>query len=377
MNIGFLTNDITGIGGSKKVTCLLANEMAKNNTVKIISLFRSGNIEFDLDSNIEIEYLYNKEIKLYELSTYKKMVQSKQYKEVFALFLNLFYISFTIAFKFIKVRKLTKELNKIIIPEIYGLLFTPIFNKKQEVIVHLHHTYEYIIKNKVNKFMLLNYKNKIHTLVVLTDKDKENFSKYKFNSITRIYNPINGSKIKRDFIDNRIIFIGRLDFIKGIDYLKEIILSLRVDFILEVYGEGPLRQDLEQFVVQNKLQDKVKIKGFIQDIPGVLKGANCLLNTSRHEGLPMTFLEAFQCEVPIVASESFPAIKEIIQDGINGYVYKQEDIKNCIDKIEMLINDKNLNNKLGKGSGDCYENFEMQCIIKQWNLILEKRMSMW
>ncbi|MTM40757.1 hypothetical protein GMB03_10335, partial [Turicibacter sanguinis] len=138
MNIGFLTNDITGIGGSKKVTCLLANEMAKNNTVKIISLFRSGNIEFDLDSNIEIEYLYNKEIKLYELSTCKKMVQSKQYKEVFALFLNLFYISFTIAFKFIKVRKLTKELNKIIIPEIYGLLFTPIFNKKQEVVVHLH-----------------------------------------------------------------------------------------------------------------------------------------------------------------------------------------------------------------------------------------------
>ena len=104
--------------------------------------------------------------------------------------------------------------------------------------------------------MLLNYKNKIHTLVVLTDKDKENFSKYKFNSITRIYNPINGSKIKRDFIDNRIIFIGRLDFIKGIDYLKEIILSLRVDFILEkIYGEGPLRQDLEQFVLQLNFTD--------------------------------------------------------------------------------------------------------------------------
>ena len=129
MNIGFLTNDITGIGGSKKVTCLLANQMANKNNIKIVSLFRSGNIEFHLDSNIEVEYLYNKEIKIYELSTYKKMIEKKQYKEVLFLLFNLFYISFTIVFKLIKMKKLTKELDKIIITEIYGLLFYTFFYK--------------------------------------------------------------------------------------------------------------------------------------------------------------------------------------------------------------------------------------------------------
>ena len=375
MNIGFLTNDITGIGGSKKVTCLLANQMANKNNIKIVSLFRSGNIEFHLDSNIEVEYLYNKEIKIYELSTYKKMIEKKQYKEVLFLLFNLFYISFTIVFKLIKMKKLTKELDKIIIPVIYGLLFSPVFDKRQEIIVHLHHTYEYIIHNKINKFVLLYYRNKINHLVVLTDKDQENFSKHNFNSIIRIYNPINGPKFRRDYIENRIIFVGRLDFIKGIDYLKDIIINLKVDFVLEIYGDGPLKEDLDTFVTDNNLQDKVKIKGFIRNIPSVLKNANCLLNTSRHEGLPMTFLEAFQCELPIVASESFPAINEIIQNGINGYVYKQEDIENCVHKLEMLINDESLNSKLGKASGKYYEKFEIEYIMQQWDSILEKRIE--
>jgi glycosyltransferase involved in cell wall biosynthesis len=61
----------------------------------------------------------------------------------------------------------------------------------------------------------------------------------------------------------------------------------------------------------------VKFLGFIGDMPALWPALDCLLLTSRYEGLPITILEAMACGVPIVAS-NLDGMREILRDGENA-----------------------------------------------------------
>lgn len=374
MNITFITNDITGIGGSKKVTTLLANEMSKYHNVKILSIFQSeDSIDYTLSDKISITYLYKKKMKIYELSTYKKFIKERKYNYVLQLIYYLLYICLGFFSKLIIVRQKTENDDIIIIPEIYGVFFTLLKVRKIKQIVHLHHTYEYIMNNKFNYITLLLNKKRISKFVVLTENDKKLFLESGFCNVVKIYNPCKGNAKLRNYISKRVVFIGRLDYIKGVDYLLNIIDELRLDteIIFEIYGDGPLRTIIEDYIVVNNINN-VHLIGFVNNIPDVLQNVNCLLNTSRFEGLPMVFIEAFQAGIPIVASKSFPSINDIVINEYNGYIFENSNIQDACDKIRKLVKDEILNEQIGVGSFNSFEQFKIDNIIVEWEDIFNK-----
>ncbi|UCE40732.1 MAG: glycosyltransferase family 4 protein [Candidatus Aminicenantes bacterium] len=150
----------------------------------------------------------------------------------------------------------------------------------------------------------------------------------------------------------RVLFIGRLAFVKGVDRLIEII-SKTTDKEISFYiiGEGPYLNELNE-LQKRESTNNLHMLGFMsnQDIYSYIKDADLGIMPSRSEGLGKVALEFMLMETPIVASD-VGGIPEIIEDGINGLLANPEDIEGFVDKMELLKNDKDLYSRLVKGTG--------------------------
>jgi colanic acid/amylovoran biosynthesis glycosyltransferase len=65
------------------------------------------------------------------------------------------------------------------------------------------------------------------------------------------------------------------------------------------------------------------------------------------DGIPNVLLEAMACQKPVVAS-AIPPIVEVIEDGVNGYVVPERDVKKLAEKIQLLLLDEKMRRQMGE-----------------------------
>lgn len=87
----------------------------------------------------------------------------------------------------------------------------------------------------------------------------------------------------------------------------------------ELAGDGPERAALEQRVAELELRGAFRFRGHLEQVSAFYQGLDVYLNTSRHEGVPMSILEAMAHGVPVVAP-AVGGIVEIIDDGVDGFL---------------------------------------------------------
>ncbi len=100
--------------------------------------------------------------------------------------------------------------------------------------------------------------------------------------------------------------VGRLVKVKRVDLFLEAAALLQCDYPgrgwrFHVFGDGPLRAELEKLSEGLALADSVRFYGHREDIATCIAGLDALVICSDHEGMPMTALEAASLEVPTVA----------------------------------------------------------------------------
>jgi glycosyltransferase involved in cell wall biosynthesis len=86
---------------------------------------------------------------------------------------------------------------------------------------------------------------------------------------------------------------------------------------LHVVGDGPGRAELEARVAALQLGDAVRLLGTSADVPGLLRGAACLVLGSDYEGCPLAVIEAMAAGVPVVAT-AVGGVPELVEDGRTG-----------------------------------------------------------
>lgn len=105
-----------------------------------------------------------------------------------------------------------------------------------------------------------------------------------------------------------LLFVGRLEPVKGIDLLVQAVARLAVEGVrvdLHVLGDGSMRKEMERDVLAMGLQDCVFFKGFADGatVAAYLKACDLLVIPSRSEGMPVVFHEAMQVGRPVVATD--------------------------------------------------------------------------
>ena len=114
-------------------------------------------------------------------------------------------------------------------------------------------------------------------------------------------------EIRHRYDGRRIIFsVGRLVEYKGFNYLIDAAHFLSDDYIILIGGEGPLRDELQCQIIEQKLVDKVKLLGQIskKDLPDYFGASEiyCLSSIYRTEAFAIVQVEAMSCGKPIVAT---------------------------------------------------------------------------
>ena len=148
----------------------------------------------------------------------------------------------------------------------------------------------------------------------------------------------------------KILFVGRLHKIKGINFLLEaftVLLRERPSLQLEIVGGGEELDSLKQIVAELGIASSVFFRGFISSdkLPLYYAGAACMavpsliLPSGETEGMPVVILESLVCGTPVVAS-NVGGIGDVIKDGINGYLFEPARPDQIADAIRKVLSDK-------------------------------------
>lgn len=148
----------------------------------------------------------------------------------------------------------------------------------------------------------------------------------------------------------KILFVGELSKIKGIDILLE---SFRLasgkspDLSLKIIGDGPMRGFCEKFIAQNNLNVELLGKLNHESTLKEISASDIFTLASKTEGYPRVILEAFEFERPVIAAR-VGGIPEMLKDGENGILVNSGDVKGFAEAMTTLGEDASLRKKLGK-----------------------------
>jgi glycosyltransferase involved in cell wall biosynthesis len=142
---------------------------------------------------------------------------------------------------------------------------------------------------------------------------------------------------------------GRLSPEKGFDNLIDAaaqVVRKEPETGFVVFGEGTLRESLEQRIRRRGLTGRFVLAGFRPDLDRLLPALDLLVQTSHTEGMPNVILEACAAGVPVVAT-AVGGTPEIVVDGQTGVLVARGDRGTLADKILMLLGDPVRRSTLG------------------------------
>ncbi|WP_413525636.1 glycosyltransferase [Photobacterium phosphoreum] len=353
MKVKFIVLDITLKGGIERVTTLLANGFNNSGVdVEIISVFKKNEeVQFPINDIVDVNYLTK--------STYNTNGVINKIKTYIVLFFNLY--------------KLTNKLdiNSIVIsnyPNISIFLgFIRKFKRKFNFIASEHS--QYAAHSKLISFLRCFFYKEAKFIVTLTEHDKKIFSKF-FGSkkVVKIPNPVSFKTTDRSssIANKKLITIGRLEDVKG---YMELIDSIKLffyknpDWNLEIYGDGSLRNALENKIIDNRLCDNVFLKGFSNNLETDLKGASFYICSSKTEAFPMSFLEVLSMGIPVISLDCPVGPREIIKNNRNGFLVDNLECMN--NKLLSIVNYDNYTT-LATNSVNSIKKYDMKKISEKW-----------
>jgi len=194
-----------------------------------------------------------------------------------------------------------------------------------------------------------------------------------------IYNGINLSDFapnpEKRPSDKIIITTGasRVTARKGINYLLEAIktlISKYPEVYLKVMGDGNEKENLEKMAKELGLEKNVEFIGRIprEETFPYYQEASIFVLPSLNEGMSNAMLEALASGLPLVATDT-GGTRELLKEGVNGFIIKMKDSRDIAEKLETLIRDKELRIKMGNESRKKAEKMSWERVADQYRKI--------
>jgi glycosyltransferase involved in cell wall biosynthesis len=120
-----------------------------------------------------------------------------------------------------------------------------------------------------------------------------------------------------------------------------------LDFLVQLVGDGPLRQALLQRALDLGIAPRVEFIAHSDDIPGLLTEATLLVHTSDNEGCPNVVMEAMACGRAVVATDAGD-VPWLVDDGKTGFIVRRGDDATLVTRMATLITDRHLCRRMGK-----------------------------
>ncbi len=226
--------------------------------------------------------------------------------------------------------------------------------------------------------------SKFNEVICVSQTVKEGIEKkYNVKNARVLYNPINREKIlklSKEKIDDinlsnkfKLISVGRLSEQKGYDRLLRVFKKLKNDVIdieLILVGNGDKYNELNKYIVENKLEKDVTLLGFKENPYKYVRASDLFVCSSISEGFSLVIGEAMAVGVPVVSVDC-PGPNEILDYGKYGKLVNnsEEDLYNG---IKEMINDRVLYEKYNNKSNERGKMFSISCFANKLEPILDQ-----
>lgn len=356
MQIVFLIQDCTTIGGTERVTCSMASEMARQgHDVSIVSVFgMGGKCKFNIDERVCFVTFSDEkyDLKLSKLARLKRV--------------------YDIANK-IKKDDLLLSADVIIAQKFFAAMLAIKSGFGHKTLIGDHYTY-YLYGSLLRSFRNAIYR-KAAAVVVLTEGNAKHYKDHGIKHVAVIPNmlPIPVAEHAGEG-SNEIIAVGRLTYQKGFDTLIEVIDDIRhmiKGWHLTIYGDGEDRPMLEQMIKDRGLKDVITLYGATSDVSKAYCNASFGVMSSRFEGFPMVLLEAAAIGLPMVAFDCPTGPSEIYRNG-GGIVVADQDKEALGAGIIRMTDDAALRMKLSNETAEIRKKYSEKNIYNQWMQTIEK-----
>ena len=166
-----------------------------------------------------------------------------------------------------------------------------------------------------------------------------------------------------------VLYVGRLAERKNISLIINAMDKLKNNekIIAVIAGKGPMCKVLQSIIDEKKLNDNVKLLGFIDndDLLKLYNAADIFIQPSIYEGMPLAMLEAQACSVPVI-STNFKGVNNIIINNETGFILKNSSAEDLAEKIDFLFNDRDTLNKMkNQCLKNVHENFTIDSVVRK------------
>jgi len=194
---------------------------------------------------------------------------------------------------------------------------------------------------------------------------------YKHSNRTVIGNPIR--QIPTQIVERRkdILMVGRLIQSKQQDVLIRIFAQLNApDWRLVLIGYDHLKQENQhqwmQLAQDLGVADRVWFAGKRDDVDDFYRQSEIFAFSSRSEGFPNVVGEAMSGGLPVVSFDCVAGPRDLIQEGINGFLIPLDNEAVFVKRLQQLIDDVELRQRMGKASQELIKRFDLTYICKQF-----------
>lgn len=210
---------------------------------------------------------------------------------------------------------------------------------------------------------------KYDQIVTLTHEDKAlNWRGY--NNVSVIPNPSTFSCSESSTLTSKhIITTGRLSEQKNYASLIRafrIVADQYPDWILDIYGDGNQKDELQRLIVSLNLSKNVFLHGYTSDVKQKMLESSFFVMTSVLEGFPLVLVEAMACGLPIVSYACPCGPRDIVDEGKTGFLINVNDENNMVQKICLLIESEKLRKSMGMTAKIAAKKYQQDMIIPLW-----------
>lgn len=360
-------------GGIERQVTSLANALCENYNIEIISLYDllNGKSFYKLDDRISVKFIFNYGPNKGEI------IQSLKRFKIITLLKELVKSIKILYTKYYGMKKIVNNIDSDVVIS-SRIEFSKQIQRKDIITIAQEHSYidnDKYIKKVKKSFSGIDY------LVVMTNGAKEKYDFWLSNvkrrpEIVVIPNMIKENKNRQSspLNNNQIISIGRLEPVKDFYTLILVfsVLSKKYPNLkLKIVGDGSEKNKLIDLVENNSLQDKITFTGRLneEEIKEELLKSDIFILTSKSESFSLVLCEAMNYGVPCVAFDVDVGPREIIEDGITGFLIENRNINMMIEKISLLLDDINLRKNMSINQMKSVQKYYSNNIINKWKYL--------
>lgn len=221
-------------------------------------------------------------------------------------------------------------------------------------------------------------------LIIMNEEDYKSAQKLKLRKNNSIYK-VNGVgidlkrfipqtvetkiKLREEYnysLDSFIlIYVAELNYNKHQDLLIKAVSKVKrkiPNIKLLLVGNGNLENKYKKLVRSLGMENNVELLGQRKDISNLLSISDLTVSTSRREGLPVNIMEAMATSLPLIVTDC-RGNRDLVQNGVNGIVIKNDDVEACAKAIEVLFNSKQLRHEFGVQSKAHIQNYSLEIVL--------------